>query len=361
VKQITRATALGLIAVLVCMFASTQLACVSRRIQEADLPEAPIAFLHWEDKAARKRSEAFGAAGELPPMPPDKYDPEGAEERQIRAYLQAEHSVMLAGKLAKHPGRLMLYWPRADLLERVHAAPPNSRPLAWSRDHQRLLFVSSHRDGKEQLYEYDLQAKHLSVLTFGPSEHARGDYDAQGRLAILRIERSSRPGRSRQTVVLASPGGRIEGEVARDVHPGTLRLSPAGDRIVYEQVRARPRRDGATTFDSFVATRTFERGAQEQILTRGREPSMTPDGEWIVFASPSSAGYRLRRMRPDGTSRVPIRPGGTEERMPTVSPEGGFIAFIRDGGDSRRLYVRRFDGKSERALVASGWSEFPVW
>ena len=103
------------------------------------------------------------------------------------------------------------------------------------------------------------------------------------------------------------------------------------------------------------------------MLIRGRDPSLTPDGKWIVFASPSTAGYRLRRMRPDGTSRVPISagisasPGGAEERMPTVSPDGGFVAFIKDGGDSRRLYVRRFDGKQERALLTSGWTEYPVW
>ena len=66
-------------------------------------------------------------------------------------------------------------------------------------------------------------------------------------------------------------------------------------------------------------------------------------------------------MRPDGTSKVPIGPGGTEERMPTVSPDGEFIAFVQTSNGRRRLAVRRYDGKDERVLVSSGWSEFPVW
>jgi len=342
-------------------------ACASPTIQPENLPEEPIAFLHWDDKASKARAKAFASFSELPVHPPPKNDPEGAEDRDIHAFLQGEHSAMFSQILAKNPGRMMVYWPRTGVVERVDAAPINSRPLSWSKDHSRLLFVSGHRDGKRQLYEYDFDRRHLSVLTFGSFEHVRGDYDGEGRLVILQLQASRRGGRPIETVHLASAGGQRERVIARDVHPGALRFTSAGDRIVYEHVRARPRRDGATTFDPFVATRMLEEGATERILVRGREPSLTPDGEWIVFASPSSAGYRLRRMRPDGSSKVaissglPQNPGGVNERMPTVSPDGTYVAFIKDSGDRRRLYVRRFDGKRERALLTSGWSEFPVW
>lgn len=357
----------GVAGVACVLIAALVTGCVTRRIPSEELPEEPIAFLHWEDKAARKRSEAFAARAELPAAPEDKFDPEGAEEREIVAHLRGEYSAMLAARLAARPGRLMVYWPRTEVVERVDAAPINSRPLAWSRDHKRLLFVSSHREGRRQLYEYDFERKHLSTLTFGTAEHVRGDYTLNGRLVVLRVRSPSRRGRSERSVHLASAGGRMGKAVARDVYPGTLRVLPEGDAIVYEQVVPRPRRDGPTIFDSFIAVRRLEEGAEEQLLIRGREPALTPDGEWIVFASESSAGYRLRRMRPDGTSRVAISsglssgPAGVEERMPTVSPDGDYVAFIADGGDSRRLVVRRFDGKLERDLVTSGWSEFPVW
>jgi len=143
--------------------------------------------------------------------------------------------------------------------------------------------------------------------------------------------------------------------------PGTLRISPQGDRIVYEQVLVRPREDSPTVYESMIAVRSLESGSREELIGKGREPTWTPDGEWIVFASESASGYRLRRMRPDGTTRVPIGPGTSDERMPSVSPDGAYVAFIDAGNGRRRLAVRSFDGKRERVLVTKGWSELPVW
>ena len=335
--------------------------CASSRIVIETLPDAPIALMRWEDKASQKRSEVFAKVSELPPLPPNKQDPDGQQELEIRAHLRAEEAVQLRGQLAKYPGRLMLYWPRTGKLERLEAAPPDARPLAWSRDHQRLLFASAHRSGKEQLYEYHLERRDLRPLSLGPDENPRGDYGVGEARIRLRLHRPAPTGPSESTVELERGGESGVEEIARGVPPGTLRLTPGADRIVYEQVVARPRRDGPTQYDSFVATRAAVEGSEEQILLAGREPTLTPDGDWIVFASSSTAGYRLRRMRLDGTARVAINPGTQEERMPTVSPDGEFIAFIRFDNGKRRLAVRRFDGQAERVLLTDGWSEFPVW
>lgn len=348
-------------------------ACVSTRLQPEQLPSEPIAFMHWADKAARKRGEIFEKAAESPmPTTTDERSPE-AELAEMRAHLRGERSTALQQQLARHPGHLMLYWPRRGEMEQVAAAPPDALPLAWSRDHRRLLFASAHRGGEQQLYEYHLERRDLSPVTFGPAEHRRGDYLeyglehglehglGDGRLVIHRMERRSRGAATRLSLVLAGLGGRIERILAQDVMPGALHVSLEQNRIVYEKVEPHPRRNGPTTYDSYVATRPLDRGGPEELLLRGREPTLTPDGRWIVFASESSAGYRLRRMRIDGTSRVPIEPGSSEERMPTVSPDGEFIAFIQVSGGRRQLAVRRFDGARERVLLREGWSEFPVW
>jgi Tol biopolymer transport system component len=47
--------------------------------------------------------------------------------------------------------------------------------------------------------------------------------------------------------------------------------------------------------------------------------------------------------------------------MPSVSPDGQYIVFVTMKNGFRKLSIRRFDGKSEAALVEDGWSEFPVW
>ena len=199
----------------------------------------------------------------------------------------------------------------------------------------------------------------LRRITSGDDEHPIGDYVEAGGFVVQRI-RSGR-GPSETSVHRIGSDGRTGPVLALGVPPGTLRYVDAVDRIVYEQVRIRERRGAPAELESMIAARDAVPGAPEEILLRGREPTITPDGEWIVFASASSAGYRLRRMRPDGTARVPISPGGTEERMPSVSPDGAFVAFVRIVDGKRSLAVRRFDGKGERVLVSEGSSDSPVW
>ena len=338
---------------------------VQLRLTPEELPENPIAFLHWEDRAGQKRSETFSKVSEAPPLPPDRNDPERLEELRKRAYLRGDVILQIQGELAKYPGRLMLIWPRTGEVERIEAAPANSIPLSWSADRKRLLIATAHRGDREQLYEYHVDRKDLRPVTHGPSEHTRGDYDLSGRIYTQRMARTQSKGASRNSIHRVDIAGEIGEILADNVPPGTVRIDASGEHAVYEQVVTRPRSNGPTVFESFIAIQplTGKGGApgEERLLLKGREPSLTPDGEWIVFASPSAAGYRLRRMRLDGTSRVPIGPGGTEERMPTVSPDGQFVAFVKFQYGRRRLVVRRFNGKDERILLPSGWTEFPVW
>jgi len=347
--------------VLIAVFSATTFGCILPSMSATELPEDPIAFTYWAKDGSKKRFNLFEKADELPPIPIGGGDRGLHQENEIRAWLSAEKSLSLQSRLAAKPGRLMLLWPRTGEMVKVEAAPPGSHPLAWSSDHKRLLFSSAHRGGKEQLYEYHLDSKVLRTVTSGPEEHPRGDYADDGRIVVLRLKRALSAGASLQTVHLAGRGGRLGPAIADGIPPGALRMTPRGDRLVYEQVLSRRRSGGPTAYQSMIATRSLENSTQEQLLLKGREPALTPDGEWIVFASPSSAGYRLRRMRSDGTARVPISPGGTEERMPSVSPDGQFVVFVQLVNGYRRLTVRRFDGKSEMRLLKNGWSEFPVW
>jgi hypothetical protein len=336
--------------------------CLAARLRLEELPERPIAFLHWEDRDGQKRGEVFAKAAEAGRPPAmDSGDPEREQELEIEAWLRGDMTPQMIPPLAKYPGRLMLLWPRTGELTPVDAAPRDALPLAWSSDGRTLLLASSHRGRREQLYEYDLDRDVLRPVTTGPTEHARGDYLTDGRLLIHRSERRGRIGASTQTLHLTDRARRVGPALADRVPPGSVRALGAGEAVVYEQVVPRHRSNGPTVYESWVAIRPLSPGGEERLLLKGREPVLTPDGEWIVFASDSTAGYRLRRMRPDGTSRVAIGPGGSEERMPAVSPDGEFIVFVQAASGRRRLVVRRFDGKDERVVLSSGWSEFPVW
>ncbi len=337
------------------------LGCVLPTSKPMVLPEEPIAFVYWTGANAKRRFNAFDQETELPPLPPDRTAPERRREEEIRAHLRAKKSLRVHERLAEKPGRLMLFWPNTGELTKVAAAPLGSHPLAWSADHKRLLFASTHRANREQLYEYHLDTKVLRQVTRGSSEHPRGTYAASGEIVALQLRRASSVAVSEQTVHFVGVGGRLGPVIARDVPPGTISLSRAGDRLFYEQVISRRRSGSSAVHESMIATRTLGADGAEQLFLQGREPALTPDGEWIVFASPSSAGYRLRRMRTDGTSRVPISPGGSEERMPSVSPDGEFVAFVQLVNGYRKLAVRRFDGRREKVLLSNGWIEFPVW
>jgi hypothetical protein len=345
---------------MLCLF-SWAGACATARLQLEDLPDRPIAFVHWADRDAQKRQEIFEKMSEVPPLPQDAPDAEWLQALSVRAHLRGDEMLQVRAKLEDHPGRLMLVWPKTGVTERVSAAPVNSIPLSWSPDGERLLIASAHRGEEEQLYEFHLGRRDLRPVTRGPAEYPRGDYDGQGRLVAQRTSRRRGSQSFGYGVHRLDLTGEPGSELATGVPPGTLHVFPEGDRVVYEQVVIRPRRNGPSVFESFVAVQRLARGGEEELLLRGREPALTPDGQWIVFASRSSAGYRLRRMRPDGTARVPIGAGGTEERMPSVSPDGRFVAFVQFDLGRRRLAVRRFDGSDERVLVSKGWSEFPVW
>jgi hypothetical protein len=336
-------------------------ACTGPRLIIDELPEEPIAFLYWSKQDAKKRFGLFEKSSGPSRPTGDRSGLTRHREAEIRAHLQGEKTAQLQARLANAPGRLMLVWPRTGVVKKLEAAPLGSRPLAWSADHKRLLLVSAHRGGKEQLYEYDVDLKQLRSLTIGPAEHPRGDYVVGEQIVLLRSQRVSHQGASQQTVHLIGPDGRLGEPIAEAIPPGAIRLTPDGRRLVYEQVRPRRRRGAASLYESMIATTLVGYDALERLLLRGREPTLTPDGQWIVFASPSSAGYRLRRMRLDGTSQVSISPGGSEERMPSVSPDGRFIVFVQMTNGFRKLSIRRFDGKGEMPLVKDGWSEFPVW
>ena len=357
-RSTTRRTVLVIVAWLTL---ASAMGCVSTRLQPEQLPEHPIAFLHWPDKAGSKRAEIFEESGKLPPPPVDEIDPERFEEFRVRAYLRGDALLSIMAKLAKYPGQVMLLWPQTGRVERVDSAPFDALPLAWSADGKRLLIASAHRGGRAQLFEYHMDRKDLSPVTSDSLDHERGTYNSQGRVVTHQIERVTEIGVSANTLRVVDVGGVVGPALATDVPPGSFAVDPSGEQAVYEQVRLRQRRDGPTMLESWIATQSLTGASEEQLLAKGREPALTPDGNWIVFASPTAAGYRLRRMRPDGTSKVPLGRGGNEERMPAVSPDGEFVAFSNSVHGRRRLTVRRFDGKDERVLLESGWSEFPVW
>jgi hypothetical protein len=331
--------------------------CVSSGISREELPVEPIALLYWEAEEARRRAEL------------QEQNTGSAASREGVARVEALGELLGGGDsqewaaLSRYPGHLCLLDPRTLKVERVEAAPAGARPMGWSPDRRRLLFASAHRGRTNQLYEYDRDTGEVRSVTRGKVPHAYGDYGGKGRIgfAELRVAGAdlgidlhvTEPGESRSRVV-------ARGELAE-----SMRLSPDGDFAVYVRhiVAASSGRARGEPVELVLLPLDSAEGelAEARVLGRGRYPTFTPDSQWIVYSGPWQGGWRLRRVRVDGSARSPVGRGSRDEKWPAVSPDGRFVVYVADSGGLDRLFVRRFDGSGDRILLDEGAVAIPVW
>lgn len=95
---------------------------------------------------------------------------------------------------------------------------------------------------------------------------------------------------------------------------------------------------------------------------RARDPSLAPDGSWLVFESDAESFGDLFRIRPDGSGleRLTHNPQGNFE--PAVSPDGTAIAFASSRDGDPEIYRMRSDGTRVKRLTAFYRQDFgPRW
>ena len=114
--------------------------------------------------------------------------------------------------------------------------------------------------------------------------------------------------------------------------------------------------DGKTVYFSSRQSGGFEiysidiNGGNVQRLTRDigslYGPELSPDGEWIIFANQGSG---LWRMRPNGKNPRPLT--DRDDIDPTWSPDGSMIAFASSRAGDRQLFVMNADGTNIRQVT----------
>jgi len=328
--------------------------CAGPGLPLDEVTEEPIALVYWDATTARKRQELIE---QLEAGNQTTITREGVARLDTVADLVGIGSASpTALRLQQFPGRIVLLNPRTLEITPFPAAPPNARPLAWSRDRTRLLFNSSHQDGgRSQLYEYDLRSGQTVKLTHGPEYHLEGDYGPDDRLLVTWVKLSK--DRQLAGMDIRPPAGGIPTPIIDGVYPSTPHWSADGQRILYvEADNANSRRDRSS-----VVVRPPVEGAEGTVVARGREAVFTPDGEGIVYATQTAAGWRLRRLRADGSGRAPLGKGTHDERWPAVSPDGRHVVYLSSEAGYEQLYIRRLDGSGDRILLADGSAAFPVW
>jgi len=337
-------------------------ACTGPHFELSELPEAPIAFVYRTVRETERVQEFLeqeqkrgGRGGPRNPLEAEARRLEQTDTNKLE--IRGETLEELAGlrrpedALRDQAGRVRFYVAPAGRLERVEFAPRGARPLEWSPDHRRLLFSALSGD-RLQLFEWLAETGEVRQLTRGES-HPDGCYGPDGALAYAESVRA-RNGRITSRIWI-----RLPGERARPVTEGPADLqptwSPDGRRLVYA---ARDRSRGEML--RWVDPASGEGG----VLTRGRSPVFAPDGEWIVYSARTAAGWKLWRMRPDGSARRSFGASAFHENDPAVSPDGRFVVFAgtkQERSATSRLFVRPLDGTADRQLELSGTGMLPVW
>ncbi|MCG8592313.1 MAG: hypothetical protein MJE66_23720 [Proteobacteria bacterium] len=314
--------------------------CASSSISMDALGDQSIAVLYRTPEESRRRAELAGKA-----KAPARRRGGVAHLNQLPSYfrLPQNQRERFAGKLA------MLRLPTGEV-EVVDFAVPGARPQAWSDDRQRLLFAAVRGDARPQLFEWERESGHVRAVTRGPAIHGMGDYGPNDRLVYTELAREA--GHLVSRILVTGPGGaspRVLTDGPSDYSPS---WSPDGRTLVYVRVGHGGR--------SELIAHTLETG-QEKSLGPGRDPTFTPDGDWVIYSGRTRSGWRLRRVRPDGSGRATLGSGIYDEQFPAVSPDGRFVAYVADVEGGQRLFVRRTDGSAVRVLIDQGDGTAPAW
>jgi Tol biopolymer transport system component len=316
----------------------------------AELPEEPLALLYRPPQESRERADALRAR-----------DPDvqrGVRSRRKGGVamvdeLRRQATSLLGGGSGdgrKHAGRMALLDVRSGDVTLVEGARRGATPLDWSPDHTRLLFTQLEGEYL-QLFEYDHAQGTVRTVSRGPTVHPRGCYGPDGRIVMMTV--GSEGGEIATRIVISRLRGAPPERISERIREHSPACAPDARSIVW--VSSPERGQPQLWVRSPALTGTPRR------LSPGRFPSYSPDGQWIVYSAPVAGGWKLWRIRPDGTGRAPVGNGALEELHPSVAPDGLHVVYAVEDGFSPRLHVRRLDGSGDRILFHDGDGDRPVW
>ena len=256
-------------------------------------------------------------------------------------------------------GRLALLDPHTREIEPLAFLQRGARPMDWSQDHGRMLFIGP-SSRVTQLFEWDRETDEVRQLTTDRWEVLSGCAGPDGAIAYSRFDpydEIEKTGGAR--IYLRRPG--TAGPVRVSEGPGDAwpRWSRDGRWLAWE---AFDLKEG-----SLIKVLDLETpDAEIRVVGKGAHPAMSPDGEWLVYSANTRKGPKLVKVRMDGSARRSFGASPYHETEPTISPDGRHVLYVgllpEEEGLSQ-LLARPLDGGNDIPLVlpSAGGAALPVW
>ena len=133
-------------------------------------------------------------------------------------------------------------------------------------------------------------------------------------------------------------------------------VTPDGQYLIFASTQHRPTADlYIKSVNGSVVTRLTDDPAQDVM------PAISPDGQFITFASDRGGSWDLYIMPFEGGKVVQLTNESANDLHPTWSPDGRQIAFCRLGQQSGRWEIWVKDVLADNGAQFIGFGLFPEW
>jgi TolB protein len=233
---------------------------------------------------------------------------------------------------------------------------------SWSPDGTKLTFTSF-KDGKAEIYTYNLLTKKTGRLTRSPGNNSGANWNPNGKVLAF----SGGIGGKTSIFTMNSLDGSNRKEYISgsglEVEPA---FSPDGGKIAFASGRfGNPHifvRDIPTSKDTRITFAGWYNSS----------PSWRPDGKKLAFAGYDREidRYDVFIVNPDGRQMERLTFDQGDNEKPSWSPDGRFILFQSNRANvgkgkqkGYRLFVMNRDGGEQRPLAITGFHDIvmPSW
>lgn len=202
-----------------------------------------------------------------------------------------------------------------------------------------LVFVSD-RDGTSAVFAAAPGATPERLSPDGAAYYPVG----AGGLAIEVIDLDE--DRHLERLVMLAGGKRVRAYEPASARLRNPSLSPDGTWVVFESDRESFR----DLYRLELSTGAVTRLTHEP--SGAFEPSVSPDGRRIAFVGTADGDPEIYVMNTDGAGRERLTAFHLEDTAPQWSPDGEWLVFASDREGHDRLFVMRADGTGQRRLTA---------